>query len=227
MQTRRLRFAGFTLMEILIVISIIMLLLMLVLINMRSQIDKANDAKRKTDLSKIQKAFEENFNDAQCYPVETILSKCNGGELDPYLKKIPCDPTTKEPYLYVPGAPSLCAGYRVCAKLKLTSDPDIERIGCSPSDGCGWAPGYNYCLSAGFDAAKTLQNSGTAGPISGPTPIPTATPTPFFGGVNACTRGMGTGVCNNVGNPQALGCPSAFSSANCDDKCGDPWYWCP
>jgi type II secretion system protein G len=142
---------GFTLMEILIVISILSILMMLVLANLKNQISKAQDAQRKTDLQKIQKAIEEYSNDNQTYPANnTMISHCGKGDLAPYLLKIPCDPVMKTPYVYIPNPVSAKEGYVLCAKLDNRADVDIARIGCNPTTGCGWAMGYNYCVASGM-----------------------------------------------------------------------------
>jgi prepilin-type N-terminal cleavage/methylation domain-containing protein len=194
---------GFTLTEVLIVVSILVIIVLLLLLNLKTQVNRANDAKRKTDLNKIQKTFEEYFNDKQCYPQQESLGTCGSNMLSPYMTKVPCDPVTKKPYIYVIGVSSLCNGYRVCTKLEDLKDPDIARIGCDPVTGCGWAPGYNYCVSVGNGAV----NDGSSGGIvitGGPTP----TPTPLPGGI-ACTPG---GRCNAYAHPEFSGCPVTYQS---------------
>lgn len=61
---------GFTLMELLIVVALIVVLAtaMMVLLNVRHQIEKANNAKRKNDLKILRTALEEYYNDKGCYP---------------------------------------------------------------------------------------------------------------------------------------------------------------
>lgn len=141
---------GFTLTEILIVVVIIAILITPGLMNAQKQIARSQDTKRKSDLLKIQKAFEEIFNDTGCYPAATILSDCKSTALKPYIpSRIPCDPKNV-PYLYVQGAPSACSGYRLCAKLGDKKDTDIARIGCNKVGDCGFGAGYNYCVSTGY-----------------------------------------------------------------------------
>ena len=200
---------GFTLSELLIVIAIAIIILMLLLINLRTQVNKANDAKRKTDVAKIQKAFEEYYNDTQCYPNSDALSTCEGGQLLPYLKTVPCDPVRKNSYLYVTQQATQCLGYRVCAKLENLNDPDIARIGCHPVDGCGWNPGYNYCLSMGMAAAAPDAELGAGSPTPIPTTSPTPTPVP---GNYACSP---AGLCNLYANPQQSGCPITYDVQGC------------
>ena len=207
---------GFTLTELLIVISIVILLLLFLLINLRTQTQKARDARRKADLSRIQKSFEEYFNDKLCYPYAEVLEDCGGDNLAPYIKKVPCDPVTIEPYLYVPGEPSLCGGYRVCTKLENKSDPDIARIGCHPDIGCGYGAGYNYCVSAGYGVTP-------AGFDPYATPTVTPTPTPYYAGSFACTPG---GSCNQYDNPALHGCPRGWAESDCQLMCGDPALRC-
>ncbi len=213
---------GFTLMEILIVVSILLLLLFLVMLNFKTQLNRANDAKRKTDLQKIQKAYEEYFNDKGCYPDQWVLRSCGGNGLDPYLPKIPCDPVTKLPYLYVPGSPRVCSGYRVCTKLEDTKDPDITRIGCDPVSGCGFLPGYNYCVASGYES--TSAGGGYATVFDPALWTPTPTVPPIFAGAYACRQ---DGQCNDVGDPQSLGCPASFADPNCSNNCDNPAYRCP
>jgi len=110
-------------MELLIVIAIIVILgiLLIVLLNPLQQICKANDAKRKHDLSVLNKVFEDYYNDKGCYPkpsdvcydvLPSPLNVCTSSHgniisqvchicgndsnspsaLNSYLTKLPCDP---------------------------------------------------------------------------------------------------------------------------------------
>lgn len=228
-----MRQRGFTLTELLIVVAIIILIALILFINLRTQIDKAHDATRKTDLTKIQRAFEEYYNDNGCYPDPGVLDNCGGTGFAPYLRTIPCDPVTKDPYVYAPGDP-VCSGYRACAKLQNTADPDIARIGCDPIEGCGWMTGYNFCVSSGLTAAAPGigGSSGASGAGGGatatPTPTttgaPTATPIP---GHYACSPG---GSCNSYSDPQGAGCPVTYQYPGClyqgVFQCTDPANRC-
>ncbi len=213
---RLVRQKGFTLVELLIVIALVIIILILVLLSLRTQIMRARDAKRKTDLSRIQKSFEEYVNDRDRYPNEDILDNCESHDLAPYLESVPCDPSTREPYLYVPVEP-VGAGYRVCTKLEDKKDPDIKLLGCHPDNGCGYGAGYNYCLAVGVPVTPDGFN-----PFAEPTPTPT--PTPFYAGSYACTPG---GACNNYDDPSKpqygcpvsweFGCPVQGSREACDN----------
>ncbi|OGG23922.1 hypothetical protein A3A79_01840 [Candidatus Gottesmanbacteria bacterium RIFCSPLOWO2_01_FULL_43_11b] len=231
---------GWTMAELLIAIAIILVLFTVVaLFNWKRQIDRGYDAKRKSDLNAIRTAFEEYYNDKGCYPDSGILDSCGAATLVPYLDKIPCDPSTKQPYLYVPEA-NPCLGYRACASLKDTSDPAITSLGCDPVEGCGWGEGYNFCNSVGVSVvAEGFVPGGGGDGGGGPTPTPTPggdgggdggggpTPTPASGyyGSLACTPG---GDCNTYTNPQQSGCPASFDDvATCVEACRNPDNWCP
>jgi prepilin-type N-terminal cleavage/methylation domain-containing protein len=212
---------GFTLMELLIVISIIAILLAVVLLNVRGQIARAMDSKRKTDLYTLRQSFEDYYNDHNSFPIQSMINNCRSADMVPYLTQIPCDPETKSHYGYFPSANG---GYRICTKLSDTTDPAIATAGCAGPLGCGLGGGYNYCLTSGVTASAVGtpdEITGSPTPTSTPgngggTPIPTPTPTPILNPINhiVCTNG---GACNWYDNP---------SSAN--HRCPVSWFlFCP
>lgn len=226
---------GYTLAELLIVIAIIgVISLISLLLNSRKSMYAGRDVERKTDVVNIHRAFEEYYNDHGCYPPVDILNTCGGNGLSPALDRIPCDPSTKQPYLYQPVDESnLCAGNRLCVKLQDFSDPDITKLGCDPTAGCGWGAYWNYCVAAGTTVtpAGGFVPSATGTPT--PTPIATPTPTPTLLGPYACRPGIAvggfvilSGSCNNVGDPASYGCPNSFAESDCQNKCGQQAYWC-
>jgi prepilin-type N-terminal cleavage/methylation domain-containing protein len=216
---------GFTLVEILIAVSIVLLLMMVVFLNLRGQSARAMDSKRKTDLYRLQKALEEYYNDAGTFPEQSIVNSCNGASLAPYLAKIPCDPATKTPYGYFP---STYGGYRLCAKLADTTDPAIVSMGCNGPLGCGVGGGYNYCLPSGVTASAVgtedeIGGGGGGGEPGAPTPLPTpagmgATTTP---GQFACAPAdfLGNSYCKSYSDPVGDGCPKTYLIHDCLDEC--------
>ncbi len=205
---------GFTLNELLIVMVIIMILLLMIFPNLKKQIDKAYDSRRKSDLTMIRRAFEEYYNDHNCYPPLTILSPCKGPQLQPYIPEVPCDPVKKLPYKYIAmDENNLCKGYRLFASLANTSDPDITAVGCSPISGCGYGSEWNW----GFSAGGTL-----TAPGFDPNLVPTPTPPPQPGRY-ACDP---SGICNSYGDPIASGCPVTYNQSDCNNACGNPANRC-
>lgn len=88
-----LKSRGFTLVELLIVVSIIAILTGMLTVNLADARERARDAQRKADLKQIQNALElyKNDQNPQSYPTtetwKTALSSSG------FMKKIPTDPT--------------------------------------------------------------------------------------------------------------------------------------
>ncbi len=219
---------GFTLIEMVVAVAILGLLIIITTMSWKNQLDKARDAQRKNDLQRISIAFEEYFSDFGCYPPEDILQNCGGGNLRPYLDKIPCDPVTGEPYQYVPDGehPACPKNFRILIRLANDGDPAIADLGCAGELGCGWNgnPVYNYGISS---KNVTVANPSTAlGASPSPSPAASASPQPSASpGTLACDP---NGQCNNYADPQAAGCPIVFSDpAVCQLACDESSSnWC-
>lgn len=123
---------GMTLIEVMISMTIIGFLTVLVTFYLRSQVFKANDVKRKSDLNKIGIALEEYEKDHDCYPAVAIVT-CNPGlGLKPYLDKIPCDVVFQTSYGYQIDTATTCAKwYRLFSKLENSKDSDYQ-VGIGP-----------------------------------------------------------------------------------------------
>lgn len=101
---------GFTLLELLIVISLVGIIAagLLTILNPLEQLSKAGDAKRKTDLSVIQKALEQYYQDNGSYPPSSSGKiQYNGQDLvwgssafGTYLQRLPQDGTAGKTYAY-------------------------------------------------------------------------------------------------------------------------------
>jgi len=174
---------GLTLIEILIVVALLMLILLALFRVFRVDINRTKDAQRKSDLRDIKLAFEDYYNDHQEYPPEEFLLDCGGDSLKPYLKAVPCDPDTGEPYLYFPypGNGDNSQGYRVLSILTDLADPIIEKLGCQY--GCGIPeshPSFNRSVSYvyGISEGVPLLLEGVIFPTTTPLPSNTATPIP-------------------------------------------------
>lgn len=190
---------GFTLSEILLVVTIIAVLAVVAILSYQRQVIRGYDSKRKTDFSKLRTIFEDYYNDHNEYPgmgdwYVNYATKCVDGSgiqfLAPYLQgqNIPCDPVTNKPYLYLTinqnGEidPSVRSQYKLFAALGNLQDPDIPGSGCSPDPykGCGYvesdcdycSPKYNYGISMG----TTIANPTFDFNAPPPTPTPPGAP---------------------------------------------------
>src|SRR5690606_1314839 len=101
---------GMSLIEILIVVAVLILLGLVLSRSVLGQTAKARDARRKDDLEKIRVAFEDYYNDNQCYPAPETLTSCGSAQLSPYLQSVPCDPVDKQPYAYFSLRGNVCRG---------------------------------------------------------------------------------------------------------------------
>lgn len=107
---------GFTLIEMILVVGIIAIMatMLLTVLNPFNQFAKAADARRKSDLSQIQKALESYYADNGRYPPNAVSCKYSiqgnngdandciewGSSWQPYMNIVPEDPTTGHTYIY-------------------------------------------------------------------------------------------------------------------------------
>ena len=152
--------SGLSMIEVLIIVAIVAILIIIAVTTLPQQITKSRDSRRKNDLQKIKIAFENYYNDKDCYPPPEVLDNCGSTSFAPYLATIPCDPQTKTRYLYAPEPSSCPHYYRVFSSLEVGIDPIITQLGCHTASGCGayaffgeelglGALEYNYGVSEG------------------------------------------------------------------------------
>ncbi|SRR5258708_31288900 len=96
---------GFTLIEMIVVIAVLGILATIVLISINpiAQLQKSNDARRKTDLESIQRALELYYQDNGTYPISTgdkIKGINWGSAWQPYIATLPSDPLPANRYVY-------------------------------------------------------------------------------------------------------------------------------
>lgn len=118
---------GFTLVELLIVMTIVVVLavMMIGIFNSAGVINKGRDAERKKDLKRIKEAFEEYFNDRGTYPLNVgtwnIKSNCDSSTIfTPYLVPWPCD-QNGNPYIILTESNN----FRIITNLQNKKDSDI------------------------------------------------------------------------------------------------------
>ncbi len=152
--------AGFTLIELIIVIGIIAILASMVLfiVNPVAQFQKANDARRKSDLSQIQKALEQYYEDNNgVYPEVQNYEIVNfqndqpiawGSSWTPYMDLLPKDPSSDKNYVYFVSTDR--QSYWLYASLDVDTDPQI-------------------CTSGGSGICKSLNDNGISSDACGGT----------------------------------------------------------
>jgi len=202
---------GFTLIEIMIVIAIICILLILAYLVLTTQLAKGRDSKRKSDIYYIKEAVEEYEKDHDCYP--NPLPACNPGDgLRPYLNKIPCDPTTKVDYNYVPDPDhQVCPQwYWIFSELEYRNDPQIEKLGCL--NGCGPVGDVNYnYYQTSPNAPEPVKGES---PPTEPPSIPPSTITP------PTYYGCYSGICSQIIYDPVQGpCTPNYFQSNCNNSC--------
>jgi general secretion pathway protein G len=183
--------SGLTLVELMVVVSIVAILVLIAIAYFRSQIFKGRDARRKADLNRIQIALEEYEKDHNCYPPPELLN-CNPGTgLRPYLDKIPCDPMTGESYVYDFETTSSCpAWYRLFVDLENINDAKI-----TPFTGPGGT--YNYYVG-----------SPNSPPITGP----------MAEGFYGCKSGVCVPLSWDYSKP-GVECSPNYQNPNCLNQC--------
>jgi len=117
---------GYTLIELIVVIGVIGVLAgaLVVLIDPATQLRRARDAQRKSDLSQIQSAIEIYRADLEEYP---SLSGCGleltgGTPPNTYMTQVPCDPLPPPSTNYFYSANETFSTYCLRACLENTSD---------------------------------------------------------------------------------------------------------
>jgi len=161
------RFPGVTLIELLIVTSILAILIIATLFYVRSSMPKAHDGQRKADLKKIAVALEQYRSDHGGYPVgfnpntsdptRPRGSGCGPNTvLEPYLPEVPCDPQPERPYSYDPRGTDFMGkrgvrvvlGYRLLTHLEYEADPIIAEL-------CPQAPPtQDHCGASALNAGN-------------------------------------------------------------------------
>jgi prepilin-type N-terminal cleavage/methylation domain-containing protein len=122
---------GFTLVELVTAIGVLAILATIAFtaLNPIEQFKKAQDSKRKSDLSQIQKALEGYYQDYHRYPPASANKIAPGNvainwgqSWQPYIDVLPIDPKTAKNYAYWVDEPSIGQSYRLYASLDRTND---------------------------------------------------------------------------------------------------------
>src|SRR4030042_5690173 len=97
---------GFTLMELMVVIAVIALIAAATYANWLSQLQKAYDSRRKSDLAKLKIMLENYYNDNGCFPTvadwQSAACDSKPAFMPGYTDLFYCDPETKARHQYEP-----------------------------------------------------------------------------------------------------------------------------
>jgi len=134
-QNKKIQSHGFTLFELLVVISIIGVITALAVVSYSQAQIRARDSRRQQDLKSWQKALEQYYAQYGTY----LLAGCDPG--DTYLVgDAPLDPKTGASY---EGTDSCTAtGYCLCGEL------DVAGSGNSSDNACSYGAGDFFCVSS-------------------------------------------------------------------------------
>lgn len=181
---------GLTLIELIIVLVIIGILILVFIVYFRSQIFKANDAKRKGDIERIRIAVEEYEKDHNCYPPPQLLNCEPGNGLSSYLDKIPCDPVSKASYYYDYDPTGCARWFRLFTNVEQSDDLAM--------DSCGPGGTYNYYSGSGNAPSCQLTDTG---------------------GIYGCRSGVCVPIYWDEARPGPE-CDPNFQSSTCYGQCG-------
>lgn len=139
---------GFTLIELLVVIGLIAVLAgtVLAVFNPFGQIQKSQDAKRKSDLAQIQRALELYYQDNGRYPPSNgnyqITGAAWGASWGTYMAILPADPTASKRYVYF--TPALGNGQTYYLYTNLDRG-NVDPQACSGGNDCPNVPAPRQC----------------------------------------------------------------------------------
>lgn len=158
---KQLTYFGFTLIELMVVISIIAVLSGISIFALNDARVSGRDAKRKADLSHIASGLELYKADCNFYPNATSLPG-PGNALtgvapcavaysgNRYIEAMPDDPDTSLNYIYVPttssggGCAGNCTRFRLWTRLE--NAPTTLPSYCTSAPSCGTSGACNFCI---------------------------------------------------------------------------------
>lgn len=170
--------SGFTLIEVLVVTSLLIILALFGYGAFQYNLMKTRDSRRQADLTQIRNAFYDFYDDNDRYPFFEEF-EC-GQTFEPYMVRIPCDPTNNDTYRYLHSTDLNGSFFRIVATLEMggTFEVSSENVNygmgseeegeeptcgvsphsCIPNVCSQCCPGANYiCNARGtrciFDAA--------------------------------------------------------------------------
>lgn len=145
LRSRFLFSGGFTLMELIIAMSIIAILSGALLANFFTSLSKGRDSRRKQDLELISKSLELYYNDNKAYPTSFPtpgIAFQNSDNTVVYMQKVPRDPKTGYTYTYV--SLNSARSYQLYSCLENTNDSSYRTYTAT----CGGCNACSYGISS-------------------------------------------------------------------------------
>lgn len=150
---------GFTLIEYLVVITILATLIggLVLTLNPFGQIEKSEDASRRQDIQQVKNALEAYYQDFNCYPNELNFGQEFSVDGEIYMKELPEDPTCSQSggscYEYIADTSDGCSQWNVVfAKLSASSNQE--------SGVCPLSTLSDECVPDGYDSSWACILSG-------------------------------------------------------------------
>lgn len=145
--------------ELLIVIALIGVLTgtVVTLINPATHLKRGRDTQRKSDIARIQSAFEIFKADLGIYPIVPLPGCGNnlvaGVPASTYMRRFPCDPLIppSTPYIYSPNATFSSYCFRACFENFADQDIDLIKYGTDNPN--------NAATGCNFTAAQTCNTA--------------------------------------------------------------------
>jgi prepilin-type N-terminal cleavage/methylation domain-containing protein len=176
---------GYTLIELLITVSIIAILIIGALFTLNRQRDRADDARVKAELDRLKIAFEEYHNDHGCYPPAEwfdSVDDCGSNQLSPYLGAIPCDRNTGLPYVLETDETS-CTWYKLYARLDRPERDDqavAQRSSTGSTKGNYGVSSANVTVSVYYESPESSAAASSTPSPSSPSPSPEPSPNSYW-----------------------------------------------
>jgi general secretion pathway protein G len=126
MRRSSVRASGFTIIELLVVITIVGILASAVMFSLNSARQRGRDAQRIADIQSIQLALGQYYDANDRYPA--TIAPANNSPLvtGGYLPSMPLDPLSKTMYSYAAFVSTVGAGTAICSSYHLGADLEIS-----------------------------------------------------------------------------------------------------
>lgn len=152
----KLHTRGFTLIEIMVVVSLIAFLSIIITVNMNESRKNARDKTRISDINRVRLALSDYYSVCKRYPttLDPSANNCqkSGVTLADFIDEVPTDPNSGDAYLYA-SLNDDCSDYHVGVvfevegRIEFDEDHDVDSTS-----------GFTICGGVGFDGTTDETN---------------------------------------------------------------------